>query len=139
MPIKTFKAEVIQGHKGVLAVLVPFNPEELWKQKPVKLAGRRHGWLVKGSVEGEPYDGYIGLRWDRFFIMVDEGLKPGAYLANVVAAAWVMAPNAPGCTPIQITKSAHPAMASPALKILPPCTSPPFACGYMYTYTTTRR
>ena len=37
MPIKIFKAEVIQGHKGVLAVLVPFNPEELWKQKPVKL------------------------------------------------------------------------------------------------------
>ncbi|HEX4385790.1 MAG TPA: hypothetical protein VH083_22690 [Myxococcales bacterium] len=77
MPIKTFKAEVIQGHKGVLAVLVPFDPEELWKQKPVKLAGRRHGWLVKGSIDGEPFDGYIGLRWDRFFIMVDEGFKPG--------------------------------------------------------------
>jgi hypothetical protein len=78
MPIKTFKAELIEGHKGVVAVLVPFNPEELWKQKPVKLAGRRHGWLVKGSIDGEPFDGYIGLRWDRFFIMVDTRLKPGA-------------------------------------------------------------
>jgi hypothetical protein len=77
MPTKTFKAELIQGHKGVVAVLVPFDPEALWKQKPVKLAGRRHGWLVKGSIDGEPFDGYIGLRWDRFFIMV-EGRKPGA-------------------------------------------------------------
>ena len=78
MPIKTFKAELFEGHKGVVAVLVPFNPEELWKQKPVKLAGRRHGWLVKGSIDGKPFDGYIGLRWDRFFIMVEAGLKPGA-------------------------------------------------------------
>ena len=78
MPTKTFKAELFEGHKGVIAVLVPFNPEELWKQKPVKLAGRRHGWLVEGSIDGEPFDGYIGLRWDRFFIMVDAAAKkPG--------------------------------------------------------------
>lgn len=75
MPVKTFKAEVIEGHKGVVAVLVPFNPEELWKQKPVRLAGRRHGWLVKGKIAEHPFDGYIGLRWDRFFVMVDADLK----------------------------------------------------------------
>jgi hypothetical protein len=84
MPTKTFKAELFEGHKGIFAVLVPFNPEELWKQKPVKLAGRRHGWPVKGSIDGKPFDGYIGLRWDRFFIMVETNQQPGATVTVTV-------------------------------------------------------
>jgi hypothetical protein len=69
--IQSFEAELIQGHKGVIALLVPFDPEEVWGAKPVRLEGRRHGWLVKGTIGRVPFDGYIGLRWDRFFIMVE--------------------------------------------------------------------
>jgi len=41
-----FNAELIEGHKGVTVVLVPFDPEKMWLQKPIRLYGRRHGWLV---------------------------------------------------------------------------------------------
>jgi hypothetical protein len=37
-----FEAELIQGHKGVTVVLVPFDPEEKWSIKPVRLFGRRN-------------------------------------------------------------------------------------------------
>lgn len=69
-----FEAELIEGHKGVTAVLVPFDPEKEWSRKPVRLAGRRHGWLVRGTLDGVAFDGYIGERWGRFFIIVEREL-----------------------------------------------------------------
>src|SRR5215471_14753805 len=76
-----FQAELIEGHKGVTVVLVPFNPEERWLLKPVRLAGRRHGWLIIGSANGVAFDGYIGERWNRFFIIIDSGLRTAAKVA----------------------------------------------------------
>src|ERR1700748_2824068 len=73
-----FEAPLFEGHKGVTAVLVPFNPETVWQQKPFRLAGRRHGWLVKGSANGAKFIGYIGDRWGRFFIALDEQVRRGA-------------------------------------------------------------
>lgn len=70
-----FESELIQGHKGVTVVLVPFDPEERWNLKPVRLAGRRHGWIVSCSVNGIAFDGYIGERWNRFFIIIDKNLR----------------------------------------------------------------
>jgi len=35
-----FEAALFEGHKGVTAVLVPFDPEEVWGLRPVKLARR---------------------------------------------------------------------------------------------------
>ena len=65
-PVETnkvrFEAELIQGHKGVTVVLVPFDPEERWSLKPVRLAGRRHGWVVAGTANGIAFEGYIGER-----------------------------------------------------------------------------
>jgi hypothetical protein len=78
---KSFDAELILGHKGVTAVIVPFDPEAAWAQKPARLAGRRHGWLVTGDVGGAPFEGYIGERWGKFFITVDEELRAAAKLA----------------------------------------------------------
>jgi hypothetical protein len=65
----------MEGHKGVTFVLVPFDPEEHWSQKPVQLAGRRHGWLIAGTANGVRFEGYIGERWNRFFIMIDGALR----------------------------------------------------------------
>jgi hypothetical protein len=71
-----FEAVVIEGHKGVRAVMVPFDPEDIWQVKPHRLAGRRHGWLVKGKLGGKKLEGYIGERWGNFFITVTDR-EPG--------------------------------------------------------------
>src|SRR5262245_18873520 len=76
-----FEAELIEGHKGVTVVLVPFNPEERWSRKPVRLDPRRHGWLISGTANGISFDGYIGERWNRFFIIIDSGLRKAAHVA----------------------------------------------------------
>jgi hypothetical protein len=76
-----FEAELIEGHKGVTAVIVPFNPEEGWSRKPVRLAERTHGWLVSGTVNRVQLDGYIGERWGRFFITIDRELREAARVA----------------------------------------------------------
>src|SRR5438105_14242847 len=73
-----FQAELIEGHKGVTVVIVPFDPEEGWSQKPIRLESRRHGWLITGTANGAPFDGYIGERWGRFFIIIDAELREAA-------------------------------------------------------------
>ena len=96
MRVARFRTELIEGHKGVLAVIVPFDPEQVWGLEPVRLAGRRHGWPVKGRAGRKRFVGYIGERWGRFFVALDIGARPGAILsitleptrdAAVVAAA----------------------------------------------------
>ena len=73
-----FEAELIEGHKGVTVVIVPFDPEEGWSQKPVRLDSRRHGWLITGTANRVRFDGYIGERWGRFFIIIDLKLRVAA-------------------------------------------------------------
>ncbi len=78
---KRFEAEVIAGHKGVVALIVPFDPEDVLRRKPVRLAGRRHGWLIEGAVNGVTLTGYIGERWGRFFVMLDDDVREAAGIA----------------------------------------------------------
>jgi len=73
-----FEAELIQGHKGVTVVMVPFDPEQKWSQKPVRLDPRREGWLIRGTANGVRFDGYIGYRWNRFFIIIERDLREAA-------------------------------------------------------------
>ena len=73
-----FEGELIEGHKGVTVVLVPFDPEERWTLKPVRLAGRRHGWPITGKVQGVAFEGYVGERWGRFFVTIDDALRADA-------------------------------------------------------------
>ena len=73
-----FEAVLIEGHKGVTVVNVPFNPEEGWSQKPVRLHSRRHGWVITGTANGIRFDGYVGERWGRFFIIIDAELCDAA-------------------------------------------------------------
>lgn len=81
-----FDAELIEGHKGVTVVIVPFDPEAVWGDGPVRLAGRRHGWPVKGTLDGVRFRGYIGDRWGRFFVIVEAALRTKAkvVVGNVV-------------------------------------------------------
>jgi hypothetical protein len=89
-----FEAPLFEGHKGVTGVLVPFDPVEVWRQPPVRLAGRRHGWLVTGTANGARFDGYIGERWNRFFITLDEALREAAGVVVGDPVTMVIAPTA---------------------------------------------
>ena len=89
----TFQAELVAGHKGICAVIVPFHPEEAWEEKPVRLAGRRHGWPVTGLVEGTPFAGYVGDRWGRFFITLPPRVLAVAGRAVGETVGLVVAPD----------------------------------------------
>jgi hypothetical protein len=85
-----FRTKLVEGHKGVVAAIVPFDPESVWGLKPHRLAGRRHGWPVKGRIGRKAWAGYIGDRWGHFFITVDAkvlGLKPGDAISVVLSPA----------------------------------------------------
>ena len=73
-----FEAELVEGHKGVTVVVVPFDPSERWSLAPVRLHGRRHGWPVTGTIGGVTFDGYVGERWGRFFVIVERALRDAA-------------------------------------------------------------
>ena len=89
-----FEAELIEGHKGVTAVLVPFDPEKEWSQKPIRLDPRRDGWLVTGTANGVGLDGYIGQRWSRFFIIIERGLREAAKVSVGDTLTMVVEPTA---------------------------------------------
>jgi len=86
-----FEAELIMGHKNIAAVLVPFSPERVWKSTPVLVAAPyarkpQAAHLVSGTMDGTPFDGWIGKRWGRHFIIVDQALrkKAGVAVGDVV-------------------------------------------------------
>jgi Domain of unknown function (DUF1905) len=89
-----FEAELVEGHKGVTTVLVPFDPEDSWGLKPVKLDPRRDGWLVKGTANGIRLEGYIGYRWGRHFMIIDAELRSAAKVAVGDELAMVVEPTA---------------------------------------------
>ena len=67
MKKRAFESELQGGHKGP-AVIVPFDPEEEWGLAPEMVTsdyGRWPGHLVKGRLNGEPFEGWIGNRWGR--------------------------------------------------------------------------
>ena len=89
----TFLADLIEGHKGVTVVLVPFDPEIAWGQPPVRLAGRRHGWPVQGTLDGTRFSGYVGDRWGRFFVIVEPALRAKAGVAVGDVVTMVIEPS----------------------------------------------
>ena len=83
-----FKAEILMGHKGA-AVIVPFDPEEVWGLAPKKVSdipGGKQGFLVRGTLAGTKFEGWIGTRWGRRFVLTDEELlaKAGVKVGDVV-------------------------------------------------------
>lgn len=84
MKRQKFRTELLTGHKGA-AVLVPFDPAKTWGTRPVSVAsrayGKRPGHLVRVTLNGHAFDGWIGHRWGEFFILVDEDLRDAAGVA----------------------------------------------------------
>jgi hypothetical protein len=86
-----FDAEILDGHKGP-AVIVPFDPAKTWNAAPAKVpAPWKSGYLVKGKMNKTAFEGWIGHRWGRSFILVDEGLQQRlrAKVGDVVTVAVV--------------------------------------------------
>jgi hypothetical protein len=81
---RRFVGRLEAGHKGD-AVIVPFDPQAVWGRKPVDVVspqyGKRAGHLVQGTLNGHPFEGWIGNRWNRYFLIVDEDLQRAAGIA----------------------------------------------------------
>jgi hypothetical protein len=71
---QSFHAQILDGHKGA-AVIVPFDPAKIWHVEPAAVpAPWKTGYLVSGKMNRTGFDGWIGNRWGRNFILVDEAL-----------------------------------------------------------------
>ncbi len=98
---REFRTELLTGHKGA-AVIVPFDPAETWGTRPVLVAskayGRRPGHLIRARLNGHSFDGWIGRRWGRFFVLVDESVREAAGVSVGEIVDIVLEPRAPGET-----------------------------------------
>ena len=96
-----FESELILGHKNIAAVLVPFAPERVWKSKPVLVDAPytrkpQEAHLVAGTIDGTPFEGWIGKRWGRHFIIVDQALRKRADVAVGDVVEIVVEPRGAG-------------------------------------------
>ncbi|MDQ1424849.1 MAG: hypothetical protein QOD72_2347 [Acidimicrobiaceae bacterium] len=76
MTPRTFRTAVTVGHKDTHVVIVPFDPSDVWPGcAPVALSleedprGGR-GWPVSGTIGGWPFDGFVGRRYGRSYIIL---------------------------------------------------------------------
>jgi hypothetical protein len=77
MKKKTFKAEVLSGHKED-AVEVPFDPVELWGIPARPLWRGRRGHLVSATVNGFSFPSSIVPRQKKFYLLIDAEAKKSA-------------------------------------------------------------
>ena len=94
-----FEAELIMGHKNIAAVLVPFAPERVWRATPTIVEAPysrkpQAAHLVSGTIDGTPFDGWIGKRWGRRFIIIDQALRKRAAVAIGDIVELVVTPRA---------------------------------------------
>jgi hypothetical protein len=75
MKRKTFKGEVLSGHKEENAVEVPFDPAWAWgiDAKPLWRGRKGHG--VKGKLNGCAFESFIVPRSKKFWMLIDEPLQ----------------------------------------------------------------
>jgi Domain of unknown function (DUF1905) len=70
MKKKTFKAEVLSGHKEN-AVEVPFDPALEWGLAPKPLWRGRRGHSVNATVNGVSFASSIVPRQKKFYLLID--------------------------------------------------------------------
>jgi len=83
---QSFHAQILDGHKGA-AVIVPFDPAKMWHVELAAVpAPWKKGYLVSGKINRTCFEGWIGNRWGRNFILVDDELlkKARAKIGDVV-------------------------------------------------------
>ena len=81
MSSETFQAAVEVGHKDTHVVIVPFDPAQRWPEvPPVALSHRDdprggRGWAVTGTVDGEPFTGFVGRRYGRSYLILPAAFR----------------------------------------------------------------
>jgi bifunctional DNA-binding transcriptional regulator/antitoxin component of YhaV-PrlF toxin-antitoxin module len=113
-----FTAPLVAGHEGVTAVIVPFAPAEQWGTAPVPLDDRREGWLVAGSLDEVAFEGWIGQRWGRYFVIVDAALREAAGIAIGDPIEVIVAPTR-SATALAIAKAQAPLTTAPKRSLTP--------------------
>jgi hypothetical protein len=80
---REFDAELYEGHDGTWAVKVPFDPSSALGTafEPVTHRHAKEGHVVRGTMNGARFDGFIGKKYGFFFLLVE-----GALRASVGAA-----------------------------------------------------
>jgi len=71
---RTFKAELLQGHKGA-AIEVPFDPAKLWGIAAKPLWPGRRGHTVRAELNGVSFGSCIVPRARSFWMLVDEEVQ----------------------------------------------------------------
>ena len=83
-----FSTPVEAGHKGLFYIRIPFDPSVTWDVRT------RH--FVRGTLNGRAFEGEVGFRRSKFYMLLDEELLRGAKLAPGVIVEIAMAPREPG-------------------------------------------
>jgi hypothetical protein len=82
-----FETVVEAGHMGLVYIQLPFDPSVAWDVRP------RH--FVQGRVNGSPFEGEVGFRRRKFYMLLDEELQRVAKLSPGSAVEVVMEPREP--------------------------------------------
>lgn len=93
MKTKSFKAEVLAGHKENV-VEVPFDPEQTWGIAPRPLWPGRRGHLVNATVNGFSFESSIVPRQKKFYLLIDAAAAKAAGVSNVRILEVAVEPNA---------------------------------------------
>lgn len=93
MKRKTFKAEVLSGHKED-ALEVPFNPAQVWGVPPKPLWRGRRGHLVNATVNGFSFESSIVPRQKKFYLLIDAAAAKAAGVSAGVKVEVVVEPYA---------------------------------------------
>ena len=73
MRAKTFKAQLLSGHKDA-AVELPFDPLQLWQVEAKPLWKGRRGVEVKATLNGVHFESCIVPRQKRYYMLIDSGV-----------------------------------------------------------------
>ena|SRR5690242_10692716 len=83
-----FATAVEVGHMGMVYIRIPFDPSMTWDARP------RH--FVRGRLNGCPFEGEVGFRRRKFYMLLDEELQRAAKLSPGDSVEVAMEPREPG-------------------------------------------
>src|SRR6185295_19909202 len=78
MKKKRFKAELLSGHKEMMAVEVPFDPAEEWQIDPQPLWRGRRGHSVDAVIKRVSFESAIVPRQKKCYLLVDRESQSSA-------------------------------------------------------------
>jgi hypothetical protein len=107
-----FETAVEVGHMELLYIRIPFDPAVSWEARP------RH--FVRGRMNGCPFEGEVGFRRRKFYMLLDEELQRAAKLVPGELVQVALEPREPGAEELSSTpRLAWARLASPPARKKP--------------------